>query len=175
MRAFVIATCVAAAATFAMSPTTPPPLELASLGPANTVPAWIVAGRVPDGLSLVIVHNASGRTAFGGHYVVSFDDTKVAKLARCQYTAVLLAPGEHRGWVGSFRHQPFTTARGRVTHWAVAYAPGKSWIAPFGGQSFAYGVIPDSLGRLMMREHQWVEPLVPLPEPLLTDSTAAAI
>lgn len=173
MRAFILTTCIAAAATFAVTPT-PPPLELAMLGPANTVPAWIVAGHVPPGTSLVIVHNASGRTAFGGTYVVSFDDRKVAKLARCQYTAVLLAPGEHRGWVGSFRQQPFTTARGRVTHWAVAYAPGKSWIAPFGGQSFAYGVIPDSLGRLMMREHQWVEPSQPLPEPAFEDSTAAA-
>lgn len=174
MRAFVIATCIAGAATFATSPSLPPRPELVSLTPADPVPAWIVAGRVPAGQSLVIVHNASGKTAFGGSYVVSFDDRKVAKLARCQYTAVLLPPGPHLGAAGSFRAQPFTTTRGRVTHWAVAYAPGKSWIAPFGGQSFAYGVIADSLGRLMMREHQWVEPLAPLPEPLFEDSTAAA-
>lgn len=126
-------------------------------------PGWVSAGRLPADQSLVIVHNASGRTAFGGSYVVNFDGTKVAKLARGQYTAVLLAPGEHRGWVGSFRRQPFTTEAGGVTHYVVAYSPAKSLAAPLGGKAFGYGVVPDSIGQAMAREQEWVEPLVPLP------------
>ncbi len=131
--------------------------------PPAPAPEWVAAGRVPAGKSLVVVHNASGRTAFGSSYVVNFDGAKVAKLARGQWTAVVIEPGEHRGWVGSFKKQPFATEADRVTHWAVAYSPAKGWAAPFGGKSFAYGVVPDSTGRALMREHAWVEPLMPLP------------
>lgn len=131
--------------------------------PPASPPEWVAAGRVPAGKSLVVIHNASGRTAFGNTYVVNFDGTKVAKLARGQFTAVVIEPGEHRGWVGSFRKQPFATEADRVTHWVVAYSPAKSWAAPLGGKSFSYGVVPDSTGRAMAREHEWVEPLVPLP------------
>lgn len=130
---------------------------------ADAPPEWVTAGRVPAGKSLVVVHNASGRTAFGSTYVVNFDGTKAAKLARGQWTAVVIEPGAHKGWVGSFKKQPFTTEADRVTHWVVAYSPAKGWAAPFGGKSFAYGVVPDSTGRALMREHAWVEPLVPLP------------
>lgn len=126
-------------------------------------PGWVAAERVPEGQSLVLVHNASGRTLFGGAQVVNFDGRKVAKLARGEYTAVVLAPGEHQGWVGSFRKQRFATAAGRATHWVVAYSPAKGWAAPFAGKSFAYGVVPDSLGRALAAGHEWVEPLVPLP------------
>lgn len=137
--------------------------SVAADAPPAPAPEWVTAGRVPAGKSLVVVHNASGRTAFGSSYVVNFDGTKVAKLARGQWTAVVIGPGAHKGWVGSFRKQPFTTEADRVTHWVVAYSPAKSWAAPLGGKSFAYGVVPDSTGRAMLREHAWVEPLVPLP------------
>lgn len=147
----VLAACAVAVATVVAEAPQPSP------------PDWVAAGRVPAGKSLVVVHNASGRTAFGSNYVVNFDGAKVAKLARGQWTAVVLEPGEHRGWVGSFKKQPFATEADRVTHWVVAYSPAKGWAAPLGGKSFAYGVVPDSAGRALMREHAWVEPLVPLP------------
>jgi hypothetical protein len=170
MRTLVVIVLVAAATAAAIA------LAQAQQAPmSGEAPAWVLSGRVPAGQSLVVVHNCSGKTLMGGAYVVSFDDCKVAKLARCQYTAVLLSPGRHEGWVGSKARQPFTTVAGRVTHWAVANAPAKSWIAPFGDQSFAFGVVPDSLGRLMMREHKWVEPLVPLPAVDVPDSARAAM
>jgi hypothetical protein len=168
MRTLVFLTLVAAAAGFA-------PALAQNSQPWPAAPGWVTAGFVPPGQSLVVVHNCSGKTTLSGTYVVYFDGGKVARLGRCQYTAVLLAPGAHEGWTGKAARQAFTTTAGRVTHWAVANAPGKSWIAPFGDAPFAFGVVPDSLGRMMMREHRWVEPLVPLPAIDVPDSTKAAM
>lgn len=137
---------------------------------STTAPAWVTAGRVPEGRSLVLVYNASGRTLIGGSYTVQIDGRKVAKLARGRYSAVVLEPGLHDAQVSGFRKVPFTTAPGRVTHWVVAYSPAKSWAAPLGGKGFGYGVVPDSLGPALLAEHRWVEPFVPLPP---SDTTAA--
>ncbi len=164
MRTFAIALSVAGLLAAGPAPAGSPP---------SVAPGWVAAAQVPAGQSLVVIHNASGRTAFGASYVVNFDGSKVAKLARGQYTAVVIPAGEHRGWVGSFRKQSFRTEPDRVTHYVVAYSPAKSWGAPFAGTALAYGVVPDSVGAAMTAGQEWVEPLVPLapvPAPSAPDS-----
>jgi hypothetical protein len=168
MRTLVLIVLVAAATAVAAL------AEEAQAPSSGEAPAWVMSGRVPAGQSLVVIHNCSGKSLRAGAYTVSFDGRRVAKLVRGQYTAVLLPPGEHLGWVGSKPPQSFATRTDGVTHWAVANAPGKNWIAPFGDQPFAFGVVADSLGRLMMREHKWTEPLVPLPVVDVPDSARAA-
>ena len=115
----------------------------------------IASSEVSPESADVYLLNDSGRTLIPSDQVVTDNGQKIASLPRQTYVKLQLAPGVHllnTKVPNKKRQVSLDVVAGKTYFVVVAYKPGRSWAAPFGGDPLLLREITEQEAAPLLRE-----------------------